>query len=82
MGSSSPRLLRSCDSFSVLVTTMAVLFETFETKSIKVDYPDLDGGGPLFGMWRKCPAAAPGKGLTTVRRLLPADVPMHGDRAV
>ena len=55
---------------------MATLFETFETKPIKVDYPDRNGGGPLFGMWRKSPVAAPGNDLTTVRRLMPADVPM------
>ena len=55
---------------------MAVLFETFYTRPIKVDCPDLNGGGPLFEMWRECPAAAPGKDLTTVRALLPTDVPM------
>ena len=74
---SSPRLLRSCNSSSVLVTTMAtILFETFQTSSIKVDYPDLNGGGPLFGMWNGCPVSAPGKDLTSVRQFLPADVPM------
>ena len=55
---------------------MATIFETFETRSIKVDYPDLNGGGPLFEMWRECPAAAPDKDLTTVRALLPTGVPM------
>ena len=55
---------------------MAVLFDTFDTKSIKVDYPDLNGGGPLFGMWRECPVAAADKDLTSVRELLPTDVPM------
>ena len=73
-----PRPLRSCGPFSALVTTMATIFETFTTNPIKVDYPDLNGGGPLFEMymWREFPvaAAAPDKDLTSVRALLPTDV--------
>ena len=55
---------------------MAIIFDTLETKSINVDYPDLNGGGPLFEMWEECPASAPDKDLTSVRALLPTDVPM------
>ena len=57
---------------------MAIIYDTLETTSIKVDYPDLNGGGrrPLFGMWVECPASAPDKDLTSARALLPTDVPM------
>ena len=41
-----------------------------------MDCPDLNGGRLLFETWRECPAAAPGKDLTTVRALLLTDVPM------
>ena len=59
----------------------AILFETFQTSSIKVDYLDLNGDVPLFEMWNECPVSAPGKDLTSVRQLLPADVPMVAVRS-
>ena len=55
---------------------MAIIYGTLETKSIKADYPDLNGGMPFFGMWEEFPTPAPDKDLTSVRALLPTDVPM------
>ena len=55
---------------------MVIIYDTLKTRSIKVDYPDLNGGGPIVKMRVGCPAPAPGKDLTSVRALLPTDVPM------
>ena len=73
----SPRPLRSCDFFSVLVTTMATLFETFETRPIKVDYPDLNGGGDVEGM----PRGGSRQGSYNCASIA-ADRCAHGGRAV
>ena len=54
-----------------------ILFETFQTNSIKVDCPDqTDSELQLFEMWSDCPVPAPGKDLTSVWQFLPAYVPM------
>ena len=47
-----------------------------QSQSRLIVNPDLNSGGPLFEMWVECPASAPDKDLTSVRALLPTDVPM------